>query len=84
MARAMVVLLFSSFIVMFSGNSEVTADLIEYTSGKREITVEMEGDTAPKAAYLIGHNYLVQSCYGFGLALNESFDSTGLGIQNFF
>ena len=42
----------------------------------------MEGDTAPKAAYLIGTHYLVQGYYGFGLALNEStMVLTGLGIK---
>ena len=87
MARAMVVLLLSSFIVMFSqsmASRGATADLIEYTSGKREITVEMEGDTAPEAFYLIGTHYLVQGYYGFGLALDESFDSTyGFGHSKF-
>ncbi len=86
-ARAMVVLLLSSFIVMFSqsmASRGATADYIEFTSGKREITVEMEDDTAPKAAYLIATHYLVQGYYGFGLALNESFDSTyGVGHSKF-
>ena len=68
MVRAMVVLLLSCFIVMFSqsmASRGATADLIEYTSGKREITVEMEGDTAPKAFYLIGTHYLVQRLLRF-------------------
>ena len=86
-AKVMVVLLVSTFLVMFSqsmASRGASAGYIEYTSMKGDISVEIEDDTALKAFYLIATHYLVQGYYGFGLALNESFDSTfGFGHSKF-
>jgi len=86
-AKVMVVLLVSTFLVMFSQSMSsrgASAGYIEYTSMNGDISVEIEDDTALKAFYLIATHYLVQGYYGFGLALNESFDSTfGFGHSKF-
>lgn len=85
--KVIIFLLVSAFLIMFSQSMVsrgASADYIEYTSMKGDISVEIEEDTALKAFYLIGTHYLVQGYYGFGLALNQPFDSTyGFGHSKF-
>ena len=85
--KVMAGLLVCAFLVMFSQSMVsrgASAEYVEYTSMNGGISVEIEDDTALKAFYVISTHYLVQGYYGFGLALNESFDSTyGFGHSKF-